>query len=585
VEHGTAAGGRRVRVAITAAVFAWSFLAFWPALAAGFVDWDDAPGLLHNPDFRGLDGDALGWMFTTFHGGHYQPLTWLTFAVDHAVWGMTPRGYHLQNLLWHAVAAALLFAVARRVFLLAGLTTGACLGAGLAALLFGVHPLRVESVVWVTERRDVLSAATLLAAVLVYLRRDGRPSGWLVLWFALSLMSKAWGMTLPLVLLLLDHYPLRRTAEPGAWGRLIREKLPLFALALAAAWLASRAQLSTGASPGLDVHGVAQRAAQAAYGLCFYPLASIWPSGLSPVYPLRWGFDPWQPVYIWSAAAALTALVLAYRARRCCPAITASVFVYAVVVSPVLGVLQTGPQLVADRYSYLSCMSLALLAAGAWARWFEVSPRPRRLALSAAALAALVFATSLTVRQSMVWHDSVTLWQRAVAVDPGDPEAHYRLGRALLERRDDDPAALAEAHAVLQRASTLFDQLDSWQSEFEDDAAVALAWCVLFVEERSGQPRRVLVRRQFEQVAARWPDSGPAHAGLGIAFGVEGRLAEAVTALRRAVQLDPTLAEAHFNLGRLYAANGHTELARQHLQEALRLQPGNAAARELLSQL
>ena len=205
--------------------------AFFPALENGFVDWDDEKTLLDNPNYRGLGWDQLRWMFTTFYMGHYQPLSWMTFGLDYLLWGIDPFGYHLTNLLLHTANAVLFYFLTLRLLSLPARAVpgefALQVAAGFAALVFALHPLRVESVAWVTERRDVLSAFFLLWTILCYLRATAGAEGdsarwrWLsaaVIVYGLSLLSKAGGITLPVVLLVLDVYPLRRLGvEAGKW--------------------------------------------------------------------------------------------------------------------------------------------------------------------------------------------------------------------------------------------------------------------------------------------------------------------------------------------------------------------------------
>lgn len=250
-----------LRSALPLLVAGASFAAFLPALNNHFVDWDDYGFVVDNQHFRGFGAEQLRWMFTADLLGHYQPLTWISYAIDYHIWGIADAsGYHLTNNILHALNAALFYFLALRLLRLAfqvppkAESNGLYRSAALAGLLFGVHPLRVESVAWVTERRDVLSVAFLLPCVLFYLRyATGKSRRWL--WYAgslaflvLSLLSKAWGITLPLLLLVLDAYPLRRvrTQTPRSDVRpawlLILEKLPFFLIAAYFAERAARAQ-------------------------------------------------------------------------------------------------------------------------------------------------------------------------------------------------------------------------------------------------------------------------------------------------------------------------------------------------------
>ena len=407
---------------LTLAVFA----CFLPALGSQFVLWDDDMNFTDNPSYRGLSASHLRWMFTTLYGGHYQPLSWVTLGLDYTLWGMNPTGYHLTNILLHAANAVLVYRLI--VALVPGVGARAAL---VGALGFAIHPLRVESVAWATERRDVLSGLFYLATVLGYLRfaeaqREGRPSrGWLaasVGCFLLSLLAKAWGITLPLVLLALDVYPLRRLVGRSDVVPRLREKLPYLALALGGAVLAQLASNQVPAKRTLAQHGVVERAAQAAYGFVFYLWKTVAPVRLSPVYLLEQTLRPSAPRYLASAAIVAGVTAAAVLLRRRAPWATVACACYALVLVPVLGFVQTGPQIAADRYSYLACLPWAVLAAAGIDR---LRGTPATAALAAAALATLGV---LTFRQTRVWHDSRTLWEHALRIDPDDYIAYLNRG-------------------------------------------------------------------------------------------------------------------------------------------------------------
>ena len=378
--------GRSSRVfLLPAVIFAASLVPFIPALNGQFLNWDDDLNFLTNPHFRGLGWSNLRWMFTTTLTGHWIPLTWITLGLNYVLGGMNPWGYHLGNMLFHAGNAVLLYFVARRLLARAGAAAGGVglsAGAVLTALLFAVHPLRVESVAWITERRDVQGAFFFLLAVLAYLRgiesgRDGRLAplwrGLSIAAFAAALLSKASTMMLPAALLVLDVYPLRRLAS--GWRRLAIEKLPYIALAaadLAIAWMA--VQRETRVSD-LAEHGVAGRVALVFYSVFFYPWKWIWPAGLSPMYEAPQRVDPLAPRFLVAIVAVLlvTAALLALRRRW--PAGLAAWIYSALMILPVSGVLHAGYQLTQDRWSYWSGMGFALVAGGGLARLLDLHRR------------------------------------------------------------------------------------------------------------------------------------------------------------------------------------------------------------------
>jgi protein O-mannosyl-transferase len=419
---------------------------FAPALQNGFVDWDDDLNLTENARYRGFGLAQLRWMFGTTLGGHYQPLTWLSFAADHTLWGMRPGGYHLTSIALHTANALLVFVLLQ--MLVRPMTRGAqsvVAGAALVgALLFAIHPLRVESVVWASERRDVLSALFWLAAILAYVRApdDRRHRRAALVALVLSLLAKAWGITFPLVLLVLDAYPLGRlAAEPR---RVLREKLPFAAVAGVGALVAFLAQRSVPDMRTLAEHGVAARGAEAAYGLCFYLAKTVLPLRLHPAYLLETGLDPTRARYVAALAtvAAVTALAVAVRHRA--PWFTAAWTAYVVILAPVLGLAQTGPQLVADRYTYLACLPWMAVVTGGIVHAVRAGRRRAAIVASAIALAACA---ALTVRPTRGWHDYVTLWDHTLRLDPGNWVAYTNRGWA---RNDEPDAALADYSAAIR---------------------------------------------------------------------------------------------------------------------------------------
>src|SRR5256886_49491 len=343
--------------------------AFLPTLQNQFVNWDDHENLLDNPHYRGLGRAHLRWMWTT-HMGHWIPLTWMTFGLDYLLWGMNPVGYHLTSLLLHVTNAVVFFFVVRRILTLAlpspaERSHALAVSAGFAALVFAIHPLRVESVAWVTERRDVLSGLFYLLTILVYLRaseRGARGQGWYwpsVAAFVCALLSKSMVVNLPVVLLILDVYPLRRLGGAvGWWSEPARrgfvQEIPFVLLAAAASAIALMAQLSHDPMVSVVQLSGLGRLAGSMYGVGFYLLKTVAPVNLSPLYELPPTVNPWAPPFIvsYGVVVAITALVLALRRRE--PGLPAAWLAYVVVLLPVLGIFQSGPQIAAGRYTYLA---------------------------------------------------------------------------------------------------------------------------------------------------------------------------------------------------------------------------------------
>jgi tetratricopeptide (TPR) repeat protein len=562
---------------------------FWPALKNGFV-WDDTDLLLRNPYYRGLGWTQITWMFTTFHMGHYMPLSWATFGLDYLLWGMDPFGYHLTNLALHCANAVVFYFIALRLLslVLSSVAPPAVLplraAAWLAALIFAVHPLRVESVAWVTERRDVLSGLFFLLTILCYLKavtvEETNPARgrWMVstiIFYSLSLLSKAVGLTLPVVLLMLDVYPLRRLgSSAGGWfgpgtRKVWLEKDNFLLLAIAFGIIALLAQREAGALVPLEWYGVARRLEQMVFGIGFYLWKMVMPVHLSPLYevPAELKLSNW----LLSGAAFLVISISLVIGRHRWPSGLASWVYYLAILAPVLGFAQSGPQIVADRYSYLSCLSWATLSgAGLFYVWQILSGGHdgRRTFFFAAGLAAVVVASLgiLTWKQVQVWYDSEALWTQAVRTAPDSSIAHYSLGVILSSR-----GKLQEAIEHYRRAV----QINPVYVDAYNNLGSALV--------RQGKLEEGIGRyRQALRIA---PGYRQAHNNLGIALADSGQLAEAIEHYRQALRIDPDFKQAHYNLGNALVRQGELAEAIEHYRQALRIDPDFKQAHDQLDLL
>lgn len=560
-----------------------TLVAFFPALQNGFVSWDDDGNFLENPNYRGLGWSQLRWMFTTFHGGHYQPLSWMTLGLDYLLWGMEPWGYHLTNLLFHAANAVLFFFVSLRLLSLAFPKTAVSgnlalhAAAGLAALIFSIHPLRVESVAWVTARRDLLSAFFLLVTILCYLRASQIAESvfarrrWMaaaVFVYALSLLSKAIGMTLPVVLLALDVYPLRRLGGgSGKWfGPGVRgiwfEKIPFLLLAVISAFVALFIQEEAGALKPLERYGVTARIAQAFFGFAFYLWKTIFPFGLSPLYELPARFNPWDWPFVLSGLVVAAVSLALFVVRERWPAALAVWVCYLALLAPVSGITQTGVQMTADRYSYLSCLGWAILAGAGllycWQAWIGGRVALRTLvAVTGLATAITIGLGILTWKQTLVWRDSERLWRHVLAIDPKSSIGHNSLG-VVLVGRGEFKEAIEHYHEALE--------IDPAYARAHNNLGNALL--------ARGELDKAI--DQLRQALRINPGYAKAHYNLGLALAKRGELEEATDHFRRAVQSDPGYAKAHYNLGTALAIRGELGEAVEHFRQALRVQPGFA---------
>ncbi|MBL8857501.1 MAG: hypothetical protein JNL28_03220 [Planctomycetes bacterium] len=460
VTQGRHATLRAVLCALLVAVL--TTIAFQPAFDGQWLHWDDDKNFVEFETWRGLSLEHVKWMFTTFHQGPYQPLSWLTLGIDHALWGMDPRGYHVTNVLIHAAAGAAFFACARALFgqvrpLAQSRPWMIDAAALVAALAFAAHPLRTESVAWVTERRDVLSGLFFALCLWMYLRftaSTGRARTrrlvWALVFYVASLLSKGLGFPLPLALLVLDTLVLGRwngtlsgaaSAAGVSFVALAREKIPFLipaVLAAVVAWIGQRTHTTVMLT--LDSYPFDSRLVQSCYSLFFYAWKTLWPADLIPLVPLPHPLVAGEPRFVIAVVAVLATAALAWIVRRRAPAVGAALLAYAILLAPVSGLTQTGPQLVADRYSYLPCMPLALLFGGA----LLFAARAQRTWLFAAGLALTLVLVPLSRAQARVWRDDVSLWTKTCAVRPDDAPAFRNLMLAYMRpaeaRMDTDPA-------------------------------------------------------------------------------------------------------------------------------------------------
>ena len=562
--------------AVPTSVVALTVGALYPIVQNQFINWDDYKNIVENPYYRGLGWTNLRWMFTTFHMGHYQPLTWLTLGIDYLIWGLSPVGYHLTNLLLHCANAVLLYFLALRLFRLvnAGLTghehSLLPLAAGFSALLFSIHPLRVESVAWATERRDALAGFFFLLSILCYLKavttgknglRDWR---WIFISlgaYALSLLSKASAMTLPLVLLVLDVYPLRRLGPKGWFSpesrKVWQEKVLFLLLASGAGIVALIAQHQAKAVRSLEQYDMVSRILQSLYGAGFYLWKTVLPFSLSPLYEVPLTPDPWRWSFLLSGLVVIGITTALFVNRKHWPAIFASWIVYVILLLPTSGIAQSGPQLVADRYSYFSCIVWAVVAGGVMYRLWQLGQTRSVSPLLCASITvcaglALVGLGAMTWKQTQVWHDSERLWRHALSIDGQSSFAHNNLGNALA-----DQERLEEAIDQFQKAIQL--------NPNDADAAYNLgnAWA------RQGSFEAAV--KQLQQALQMDPDNAMAAYDLGNVRARQGRFDEAIGDFELALRIDPGLAKAHYNLGSLLGKQGKLNEAVEQYQKALQI--------------
>jgi tetratricopeptide (TPR) repeat protein len=496
----------------------------------GFVNLDDTEYVSRNPwVLRGLTWEGARWAFTGFRVSNWHPVTWLSHMLDVQLLGASPGAHHLVNVGFHAANTVLLFLLLRGA-------TGATWRSAATAALFGIHPLRVESVAWISERKDVLSTLFLLLALHAWIRygRTGRAGAWIAsfLLLAIGLMAKPMLVTTPLLLLLLDAWPLGRLpvariapflrALPG----LLLEKAPFLALAAGASAITWMAQSSGGGSAAVAPIAFWPRMANAILSCVRYPALALWPSGLASFYPHPATTQASTPIV--SAVAALlviaTITVLAVRLRASRPYVAWGWFWYLGTLLPVIGIVQVGGQAMADRYTYVPLIGLTVAAVWGLGDVLDHWRVPRTVG-AVLAVAAIAGYAVVAHHQVGYWEDSVKLHERSLEVTHSNWKAAHGLCEALLEQ------------GLLEEASTACAQAARFLPTFPE------AWQTLGV------------------VRARMGDTD-----------------QAMLLFRRALELRPDYFLALRNLGSAEANSGDLEQAIRHFQAALRLRPEDPEA-------
>jgi tetratricopeptide (TPR) repeat protein len=592
-----------------------------------FVKWDDPQYVTGNPQvLAGMTWRGVAWAFTTSHGPYWHPLTWLSHMLDVQLFGLNAGGHHATSILLHIATTLLLFEVLRRA-------TGALARSAFVAALFAVHPLHVESVAWVAERKDVLSALFWMLTLWAYgwyVRRPavGRYLAVLVC-FACGLMAKPMIVTLPFALLLLDWWPLRRVAS---WRRLAAEKIPLVACAAASGVVTFVLQRSQGALPGLDAIPLTLRAANALMSYVAYMGGMLWPTRLAALYPYPGALPEW-----WVVCGALLILIgmslVAIRTARRRRYVLFGWLWYLGTLVPVIGLIQSGEQSMADRFLYIPLIGLFVIVAWGVPDLLEHWPR-RRVALPVAAAIA-IGACAITARaQVPYWADNLTLWERVVAVtgpnyrgegnlamalqDAGresDAVAHYlealRINPGFVDAHDNLGLVLASqgrtAEAIVHYAEALRlnpkdaaahnnlgsvlagqGKIDDALAHFSDAVRLKPQFPQAhnnLANALASQGRTAEAIDHYSEALRLEPSFADAHNGLGGAFIAQGRIAEAVTHFEDAVRLDPNFLPARHNLATVLAQQGRIEEATRQLETALKIDPADGTARRALDSL
>lgn len=598
----------RFGAALTALI---TTLVFSRAITCGFVDYDDGDYVVGNPHVQaGLSWHGVRWAFTTGHAGNWHPLTWLSHMADVSMFGIHPAGHHVTSVLLHAFNAGLLFWLLYQ-------WVGHPIAAGIGALAFALHPLRVESVAWVSERKDVLSLCFGLFTLLAYTRAIREPAGtrrrrfWLLalISYAAGLMSKPTLVSLPFVLLLLDYWPCQRHRQqptptaPGPtpaatrpqnlsarWGPLVREKWPFFLLALISCVVTYRVQQAGGAVAPVEALPLHARLENVPVSYARYLLKTVAPVDLAVLYP--------HPIH-WSALTifASTALCLGLTSvcwftRRPHPYLWVGWAWFCGTLMPMIGIVQVGIQSMADRYTYFPSVGLSLALAAGLAQTEKLAGRIQRL-IGTGSILVLAAGALLTWRQIGYWRTSETLFRRTLAVTRNNELAHNNLGYyyAMQGRWDEAMAQYRAALAIRPQYADALNNLGHALAELGRPAE-ALPYLETAARLRPGHVgvlnnlgNALAALGRFDEAMATYQTalkSNPTHAdtwnNIGVALGMQGQLDEALAHLREAVRLRPRHGPTYSNLGNALAALGRWSEAEEAFRKALSLDPKDPRA-------
>ncbi len=519
------------------------FIAFGQTIHFGFVNVDDPEYVYKNPMvLNGISPAGIVWAFTHVVSHHWHPITMMSLMLDCQLFGSWAGGHHLVNVLLHAAGAVLLCLVLLKM-------TGALWRSAFVAAVFAIHPLRVESVAWISERKDVLSGVFFMLTLWAYASYARRPGSWgryivVMVWLALGLMSKPMLVTTPCVLLLLDYWPLKRMQKPSQFPALLWEKIPLFVLS-ALSSLAAVLALKRG---GTDTHSYP---ANAPVAYVTYLAKLIYPSRLVVIYPLpKEGRELWEVFDSLLLLAAISAGAWLLRRKR--PYLLTGWLWFLGMLVPVAGVMQIFNQAYADRYTYLPQIGLCIAATWMAADWAG-ERRYRRATLGVAAGLILCALLVACWRQTGYWRESETLWTHTIACTQDNFNAHNYLGNALFDegRTEEAITEWREALEINTNAVTLNNLGRALLKEGRADEAIA----------------------QFREALQLIPAYVAPRNNLGVALFNEGHTQEAIDELREALQIDPADLEAEINLGDAMLNQGRLEDAVTHYRAALQINP------------
>ena len=564
--------GAVLKFAICLALVAITFAVFGQTLGHDFVNYDDPVYVSENPQIQsGLNWQSMIWAFTHVHSHNWHPFTTMSHMLDWQLFGPKPGAHHLMNVLLHCANAVLLFLLLQRI-------AHSVWGSAFVAALFAIHPLHVESVAWISERKDVLSGLFFFLTLFAYIHYTRRPSvaryATMSILFGFGLLSKPMLVTLPVILLLLDYWPLKRF-EGARASKLLIEKIPLFVLSVASAIATLIAQ--RGGIVQIAHLPLGWRAGNTLSVYLVYIWQMIWPANLATIYPHPGQLPIWETVSAGAALVLITFAVFFLRKRRAY--LVTGWLWYLIMLLPVIGLIQVGSQAHADRYTYLPQIGLYLAIT-----WTTIdlskSFRYRREVLAAVApIIVVAFAWRAWI-QTSYWHDTEQLWNRTFAVTKQNDIAHFEFGEFLLKSHRLDEA-IAQFETVLVNhpsdPDTNFEIGSAYMEKGDLDLAARHFEQTLKVEPKNPQVEtnlgNVLLKsgriddavNHYRNVVEREPSSALAHYNLAVGLHRLGQLPEAIAHYKAALTIDPKYPDAEYFLGQALLENGQPDEAKNHL--------------------
>ena len=571
-----------LKFAISIALVAVTFAVFAQTLGHEFVNYDDPAYVSQNENIRsGLNWHSVAWAFTHVHSQNWHPLTTMSHMLDCQLFALKPGAHHFVNVLLHSASAVLLF------LLLEQMTRN---GGGIATLwssafvaaIFAIHPLHVESVAWISERKDVLSGLFFMLTLLAYFRYTRKPNIWrylvMSILFAGGLMSKPMLVTLPIVLLLLDYWPLNRFEQSNA-VKLVLEKVPLAVLSIASAVVTLIVQNEGIGLVRLEVLPLSWRFTNALLVYLIYIWQMIWPANLALGYSHPARLPIWE---VAGSAALLTAISLCiFVGRKRSPYLIVGWAWYLIMLLPVIGLVQVGGQSHADRYTYLPQVGLYIAAT-----WGIVDlSRWRRYPSPVLGAAAAIILTALSLRaasQVWWWHDSERLWRHTLAITTENDVAHLGLGQLLLDQKrlneaiaelqtfvarhpNDVDGRLKLASAVSEKTGRMNEAIAEYEkaARIGPNPDVETALANLLLEQ--GRIEEAI--QHYQNVIQLEPSSALAHYNLAVGLHRQGHLTEAIVHYKAALKIDPNYPDAEYFLGEALLQNGQPDEAKTHLEK------------------